>query len=52
MDAWHYSDISDALDNQVVELIDVVIAWDDRHVSMRYLRHRSTRYDDRMSNAA
>ncbi len=43
-DASHYLDIRAALACGDVDLVDCVIAWDDQHVSMRYLQHRTTRY--------
>lgn len=44
-DASHYLDIAAALACEDVELIDCVIAWDEHHVSMLYLQHRTTSYD-------
>jgi len=44
-DASHYLDIAAALRCEGVDLIDVVIAWDDKHVSMRHLEHRTNDYD-------
>ena len=51
-DASHHLDIAGALACAGVELIDTVIAWDDQHVSMHQLRHRTTSYATNPNEAA
>lgn len=44
-DGSHFLDIAAALRCEGVELLDVVIAWDDQHISIHHLQHRTNDYD-------